>query len=89
MSRYFNKRALFHEAGHLIENLNPSLVDANKEFIKKRAFGRIKKLYDLCNSDVYRSNEKAYQDSFIDPYVGSRALFEKDENEGYSTIKTL
>ena len=26
---------------------------------------------------------------FIDPYVGSRALFEKDENEGYSTIKTL
>lgn len=26
---------------------------------------------------------------FIDPYVGSRALFEKNENEGYSTIKTL
>ena len=26
---------------------------------------------------------------FIDPCVGSRALFEKDENEGYSTIKTL
>lgn len=26
---------------------------------------------------------------FIDPYVGSKALFEKNENEGYSTIKTL
>lgn len=26
---------------------------------------------------------------YIDPYVGSKALFEKNENEGYSTIKTL
>lgn len=26
---------------------------------------------------------------FIEPYVGSKALFEKNENEGYSTIKTL
>lgn len=70
ISRYFNKRALFHELGHIVEHFDKNAYYANNAFIKTRATGEPKSLKSLIPFSRYQSNEKAYPDDFIDPYVG-------------------
>ncbi len=70
ISRYFNKRTLFHELGHIVEHFDKNAYYANNAFIKTRATGEPKSLKSLIPFSRYQSNEKAYPDDFIDPYVG-------------------
>lgn len=65
----FNKTTLFHECGHLVEGWDDTSLAASLAFIKGRAQGAPRSLKSLTGIS-YRSNEKAYPDSFIDPYVG-------------------
>lgn len=64
-------RQVHHEvAGHMAESSNPELHDAAKSFLLRRAADAPpKKLSDMADL-VYRDNEIAYPDKFIDPYVG-------------------
>lgn len=65
----FNKRTLFHECGHLAEAWDPVFQASCMAFIKDRATGSPVSLKKLTGAG-YRSDERAYPDSFIDPYVG-------------------
>lgn len=65
----FNKTTLFHECGHLVEGWDRVALDASLSFVKNRAIGAPKPLKKLTTCS-YRPDEKAFPDSFIDPYVG-------------------
>lgn len=65
----FTKPVLFHECGHLAEAWDSAFQVACYQFVQERATGEpvsLKKLTGLG----YHPSEKAYPDSFINPYVG-------------------
>ena len=65
----FTKKTLFHECGHLAEAWDRVFQVSCMEFVKSRATGSpvsLKKMTGLG----YQPHEKAYPDSFINPYVG-------------------
>ena len=65
----FTKKTLFHECGHLAEAWDRVFQVSCMEFVKNRATGSpvaLKKMTGLG----YQPHEKAYPDSFINPYVG-------------------
>jgi hypothetical protein len=64
------KNMLFHEMAHHIEFENPSAKLAAQHFVKSRASGEQQPLSDITGNVLYSSNEKAYPDKFISPYVG-------------------
>ena len=66
----FNKRTLFHECSHLVENYASLELDSSKKFIEDRASGEPERLNKIIPNSAYGNNEKAYPDSFINPYVG-------------------
>lgn len=70
VSNSFKKRTLFHEAGHILEGGDETLLAASKAFIKGRATGEPEKLRILCDNPNYKELEIAYPDTFTDPYVG-------------------
>lgn len=65
----FNKTTLFHECGHLVEHWDRAALAASLSFIKNRAQGAPKSL-KVMTGGCYQPGEKAFPDSFIDPYVG-------------------
>lgn len=65
----FNKEALFHECGHLVEAWDMSSQAACLQFVKDRAKGDLESLRKLTGGS-YSSNERAYPDDFYHPYVG-------------------
>lgn len=65
----FSKPTLFHECGHLVEHWDEAFALACHNFIENRATGSPVKLKTLTGIN-YAANEKAYPDSFLDPYVG-------------------
>ncbi len=65
----FNKTTLFHECGHLVEHWDRTALAASLSFIKTRAQGAPKSLKAMTGA-AYQLGEKAFPDSFIDPYVG-------------------
>lgn len=79
ISKYFGKRTLFHELGHIVEHFDKKVYAANNAFIKTRATGPIEKLRKLEPRVGYQSNEEAYPDHFIDPYVGK--VYSHDSTE--------
>jgi hypothetical protein len=71
LSAKSDKRTIFHEMAHLLEN-QPVVKAANNRFIDKKTGGRQKmaSLRSLTGNRGYKSNEKAFVDHFFDPYVG-------------------
>lgn len=69
VTKYFDKRTLFHECGHLVEGLDALSLKCSHQFITDRAIGRKQTLRSLTGID-YGPEEIAYPDNFIDPYVG-------------------
>jgi hypothetical protein len=66
----FNKTALFHEMAHLLES-NEHIRRASNHFRDKRTQGKsLKSLRTLTGNKGYKRNENAFEDGFIDPYVG-------------------
>lgn len=65
----FNKTTLFHECGHLVEHWDRTALAASLSFIRNRAQGAPRSLKAMTGV-AYRPEEKAFPDSFIDPYVG-------------------
>jgi hypothetical protein len=67
---YFNKRVLWHEMAHYIENDPVAKAASNGFLISRRESDTIHKLKDLAPLCSYDDHEVAYKDSFVDPYVG-------------------
>lgn len=69
----FTKTTLWHEMGHLLER-HPRINAMANEFLnrrtKRQAGGEIRPLRSLTGNKSYRSDEFAWPDDFIDPYVG-------------------
>lgn len=65
----FNKEALFHECGHLVEAWDSASRAACLRFVSDRAKGKPISLKKLTGQG-YNSTEKAYPDEFFHPYVG-------------------
>ena len=68
---HFDKRVLFHEAGHHIESDKAALA-ASTYFLKfKRGDNdNLYKLKNLAPGAGYKSSEVAYKGGFFNPYVG-------------------
>jgi hypothetical protein len=66
----FDKRVLFHELAHHLE-ADPMALAAGKGFlVKRRESAETVSLRALTKNNGYESYEKAFKDSFFDPYVG-------------------
>lgn len=66
----FNKTVLWHEMAHHLENDAIAKGAANGYLEKRRTSEKLHSLKSLTGNSGYRSSEKAYTDSFIDPYIG-------------------
>jgi len=78
----FNKETLFHEVGHLVEHWDSAFQKACEQFIEGRATGKPKRLSVLTGQKGYRTDEIAYPDSFIHPYVGK--IYQGGSSEVFS-----
>lgn len=71
----FDKRILFHELSHVLEDDERTRAIANR-FIDQRTGrsedgkNKVVSLATLSGNPRYKRDEVAYKDSFIDPYVG-------------------
>ncbi|SFL23978.1 hypothetical protein SAMN05216302_104613 [Nitrosomonas aestuarii] len=66
----FNKTVLWHEMAHHLE-ADPIAKDASNGFlVKRRKDSKVYSLRSLTGNRGYRSNEVAYADDFINPYIG-------------------
>jgi phage gp29-like protein len=63
------RRALYHEIGHQIEDSQGLFALTASRWISSRAEGQVTRLSNLTKGR-YRSDEVAFPDKFIDPYVG-------------------
>lgn len=77
ISKDFDKTALFHEAAHLAEGVDPIIYTGSNAFIYGRAKGPQKHL-----GKGYDPDEYGLPDDFIDPYVGK--IYRGDATEVYS-----
>ena len=71
----FSKRMTLHEVAHRAEYKCPEISLANKEWVRARCqkggfSTEPVKLMDLVPNDIYKKDEVALQDTFVDPYVG-------------------
>jgi hypothetical protein len=66
----FNKVTLFHELAHHLENDPIAKAAANGFLEKRRESEKVYTLRSLTGNKGYRSDEVAYKDGFINPYVG-------------------
>lgn len=82
VTKYFDKRTLFHECGHLVEGLDDLSMKCSHQFIKDRATGNLQSLRSITGISGYSSSEMAYPDKFIDPYVGK--VYQWPASEVYS-----
>jgi hypothetical protein len=82
LGQKFDKRVLFHELAHLLEQ-DPAAQQAAQGFlIKRRTSTTTKSLRKMTGNKGYRPTEEAYPDSFIDPYIGK--YYERGETEVFS-----
>lgn len=82
ISDFFDKRTLFHECGHLSEQLNNLCLNCSYQFRDSRASGRLQSLKSITGNPAYSANEKAYPDNFINPYVGK--VYDHEGSEVFS-----
>lgn len=66
----FNKVTLFHELAHFLENDPVALAASNGFLLKRRDDEKVYRLRDLTGHKGYRSDEIAYKDSWLNPYIG-------------------
>ncbi|PSJ15753.1 hypothetical protein, partial [Nitrosomonas supralitoralis] len=66
----FNKTTLWHEMAHHLEADSAAKSAANGYLLKRRQSEKVFSLRSLTGNRGYGSNEGAYKDDFIDPYVG-------------------
>lgn len=66
----FNKTVLWHEMAHHLEADSAAKSAANGYLLKRRESDKVFSLKSLTGNRGYASNEGAYKDDFIDPYVG-------------------
>ncbi|WP_293006021.1 hypothetical protein [Nitrosomonas sp.] len=66
----FNKTVLWHEMAHHLEADSAAKSAANGYLLKRRQGDKVYSLKSLTGNRAYGSNEGAYKDDFIDPYVG-------------------
>lgn len=66
----FGRRTLWHEMAHLLED-DPKIKAAAIAFRdRRRDDSKLHRLKDLVPGSNYESNEVAYKDSWLDPYIG-------------------
>lgn len=65
----FDKTVLFHELAHFLENDPIAKAASNGFLVKRRESPTVFSLKSLTGQS-YRSNEGAYKDNFMDPYIG-------------------
>jgi hypothetical protein len=63
-------RALAHELGHHVEFGNSTALDTAKAWVQSRATDVPQPLRQMTGNRRYKSNEIAYPDKFVSPYVG-------------------
>lgn len=68
----FNKATLFHELAHHLEADPTAKLAANGFLIKRRKSADLYRLKSLTGNSGYRSDEVAYQDEFINHYIGKK-----------------
>jgi hypothetical protein len=62
---------LLHESMHAVENMNPSITQMQFVMMHRRAKGqKPQKLKDIQPKSGYRSDEKAIEDAWANPYSG-------------------
>lgn len=66
----FNKTVLWHEMAHHLEADSAAKAASNGYLLKRRKNEKVYSLRSLTGNRGYRSNEVAYDDNFINPYVG-------------------
>lgn len=66
----FNKTTLFHEMAHHLEADPAAKAASNGYLLKRMKSGYPKKLRNLTGNKGYRSDEVAYEDEFINHYIG-------------------
>lgn len=68
----FDKRVLFHELAHHMEN-DPAAKTASNGFLeKRRRSDKTVSLRRLTGNKRYDTNERVYEDDFFNPYVGKQ-----------------
>jgi len=66
----FNKTVLWHEMAHHLEADSAAKAASNGYLLKRRKNEKVYSLRSLTGSRGYRSDEGAYDDHFISPYIG-------------------
>jgi hypothetical protein len=78
LGQRFSKQTLFHELGHHLE-ADPAVLAAARAFLRaRRKSDKLVRLSNLVPGSRYGRDEVAYEDSWVDPYVGK---FYKDATE--------
>lgn len=70
LGSHFNKTVLFHELAHHLENDPIAKAASNGFLLKRRESPTRYTLRSLTGQQGYRSNEVAYRDSWMNPYIG-------------------
>ena len=72
------RRVIFHEMAHSTEW---SVAEACWKFVlHRRTASELKKLRDITGNDFFDEHELAYEDRFIDAYVGKTYRADKPES---------
>ncbi|WP_292992640.1 hypothetical protein [Nitrosomonas sp.] len=66
----FGKTVLWHEMAHHLEADPVAVSASNGYLLRRRKNEKVHSLRSLTQNPGYRSNEGAYDDNFIDPYIG-------------------
>ncbi len=66
----FNKTVLWHEMAHHLEADVAAKAASNGYLLKRRKSEKVFLLRSLTGNRGYRSDEGAYDDNFINPYIG-------------------
>ncbi|AEJ01297.1 hypothetical protein Nit79A3_1465 [Nitrosomonas sp. Is79A3] len=66
----FNKKILWHEMAHHLEADSAAKAASNGYLLKRRKSEKVYSLKSLTRNPGYKSNEGAYDDNFIDHYIG-------------------
>ena len=78
----FNRTILFHEMAHHLED-DPMAVAASQGFlVKRRKSEKLHKLRKLSGWSSYKADEVAYEDEFINPYIGKK--YDSDVTEVFA-----
>lgn len=70
VGKNFNRTVLFHELAHHIEADEIAKAASNGFLVKRRKSPQVKPLSVLTGNRGYSSREVAYEDEFLNPYIG-------------------